>query len=134
MRFWFPAMVLVLLLNSGGILLCPEAGLSDFKRPDRSYYNRGRYVYQKNCVMCHGRFGRGDGPVSMQLVDEEQRPIRPADLRRSTRAGPDAEDVFRTLSTGISGTPMPSFLEALDTRRRWLITRYVMGLRKTEIH
>jgi cytochrome c oxidase cbb3-type subunit 2 len=30
--------------------------------------SRGRQVYEKHCVECHGESGKGDGPAAMTLV------------------------------------------------------------------
>src|SRR2546427_258898 len=60
---------------------------------------------------CHGERGHGDGPSAPQLKDETGLPIRPADLRYPARFknGAQAIDVYRTLVTGLDGTPMPSY-------------------------
>src|SRR6185503_9770023 len=76
----------------------------------------GKKLYVDNgCVKCHGTFGRADGPSSATLTDDTGRSIRPADLSQSWtfRGGSAREDIFRTMSTGFNGTPMPSFADAL---------------------
>ena len=58
------------------------------------------------------------------------RRFAPADLAQiwTLRGGGTREDIFRTLSTGLNGTPMPSFVEALQPEQRWAIADYITSL------
>lgn len=91
----------------------------------------GRKVYEDTgCITCHGELGRGDGASARTLEDDWGFPIKPADFtqRWTFRGGPTREDIFRTMTTGLNGTPMPAFGDALKPEERWAITDYMVSL------
>src|SRR5258706_7736201 len=91
----------------------------------------GRKIYEATgCIKCHGDLGRGDGPSARTLVDDWGFSIKPADFtqRWTFRGGPTREDIFRTMTTGLNGTPMPAFGDALKPEERWAITDYMYSL------
>ena len=91
----------------------------------------GKKLYEENgCLKCHGALGRGDGPSASTLVDDLGYPIRASDLAQSwtLRGGSSREDIFRSMSTGFNGTPMPSFLDALQPEQRWAISDFIVSL------
>src|SRR6185295_17464625 len=91
----------------------------------------GKEVYAKmQCAACHGEQGRGDGPSAPALRDEDGMPIRPFDFTRGGRAksGPGAGDLFRAMTTGLDGTPMPGYADSLTERERWSVVHYVISL------
>ena len=69
-------------------------------------------------------------PSAPTLKDEWDHPIHAANLaqRWTFRGGSSREDIFRTMSTGFNGTPMPSFADALTPEQRWAITDFIVSL------
>ncbi|MBI3352538.1 MAG: c-type cytochrome [Nitrospirae bacterium] len=95
---------------------------------------KGKLVYMTKgkCVECHGNDGRGDGNKTQK--DEWGFPILPADLRkcwnfRGNREDPyNPKNIFREVSTGLNGTPMPSFADVLSPEDRWNVANFVISL------
>ena len=90
----------------------------------------GKTLYGRaKCAECHGESGKGDGPSAGTLKDDFDRPIRPADFTRGElKAGASVTDVYRTMTTGLDGTPMPSFADTMSDAERWAISYYVLSL------
>lgn len=90
---------------------------------------KGRDLYQKaECFACHGTEGRGDGPSAVDLKDDWGYPIQPADLTRPLKRGSSAEAIYKTLVTGLDGTPMPSYEGAMTDEEFWALSFYVASL------
>jgi len=93
---------------------------------------RGAELFQSmNCWLCHGKEGRGNGPSASSLTDSKGNPITPFDLSSGSRfkCGDSDQGMFRDLTTGIDGTPMPSFADALKPDQIWDVVHYIHTLR-----
>ena len=90
----------------------------------------GRSKYEEaGCAACHGANGQGDGPSSKELKDDSGNPVSPTDLTlKPFKSGPEPQDLFRTISTGLNGTPMPSYADSLTVRERWALVSYVLSI------
>lgn len=95
----------------------------------------GKAFYEENkCADCHGNHGRGDGKSSPTLKDDWDQPIRPADLtkRWTFRGGSSREDIYRTFTTGLNGSPMPSYADLIEQEDRWHLVDYVYSWSRDE--
>jgi cytochrome c oxidase cbb3-type subunit 2 len=92
---------------------------------------RGKQLYaDAECLACHGEGGRGDGPSAPTLRDARELPITATDLTRPNRFknGSSPEDMYRTLMTGLAGTPMPSYGDSLEPDQAWDLVHYLLSL------
>lgn len=98
--------------------------------PSAALVERGRSAWQAaKCWECHGDGGKGDGEKAEGLEDDFGFPIPPANLTTGQfKSGADVKDIFRTISTGLSGTPMPSFADTVAEDERWALAYYVLSL------
>ncbi len=88
---------------------------------------RGYKNFMEACQTCHGDRGLGDGAGAEGLTDGENQPIRPANLTKAFfKSGRRTKDIFKILTTGLDGTPMPSFADVFTEAQRWDIVAYVM--------
>ncbi len=99
-----------------------------------SLISSGKSEYQEaGCAQCHGVAGKGDGPSAKDLKDDWGSPITPADLTlKLFKSGPDPQDLYRMISTGLNGTPMPSYASALSDNERWALVSYILSIATRE--
>lgn len=119
----------------GPVMTIP-IGYSPFP-PTPGSISKGRQVYfQYECESCHGNNSLGD-VLDFSVVDLEDSfglPIRPTDLDftklSSLKNGSSARDIYRTLMTGLNGSPMPSFQDAFTGHEEdaWHLVNYIMSL------
>lgn len=90
----------------------------------------GKKLFSTSCAVCHGSAGRGDGDFAKILQDYRGEPIKPRNfLEEPMKAGSDPASLFRTISLGFEGTPMPGFAAALGENERWDLVSYLLSLR-----
>jgi cytochrome c oxidase cbb3-type subunit 2 len=92
---------------------------------------KGKEIYTKmGCWKCHGKTGKGDGPSSDTLEDDWKIPIQPYDFTKGTnlKGGNSDKDIYLRFTTGMSGTPMPSFADSLNEEERWYLVHFVKSL------
>lgn len=100
----------------------------------RDLITLGKTMYtDAGCNQCHGAQGKGDTPSAKELKDESGNPIVPTDLTlKPFKSGPGPEDLYRTISTGLNGTPMPSYADALAPKERWALVVYILSIATQE--
>ena len=95
----------------------------------------GRVLYAKyDCRVCHGANGEGNGPESQagRLRDTNNLPIRATNLTdpASFKNGSTAQDLYRSIMTGLDGTPMPSYANEFAGQEEavWDLVWYLQSL------
>lgn len=90
----------------------------------------GQVLFERNCSVCHGLNGDGKGEAAY-LLQPKPRNFRAGKFRLVTTQNlvPSREDVFRTLTNGMPGTPMPSWAQLPEADRRALAD-YVLKLNR----
>ena len=82
---------------------------------------RGRQLFEKNCAVCHGAQGRGDGAAAEAL------PQRPDDLSRIAPPPifPDGVVAYRIIN-GVK--MMPAFKSTLSENEIWDLLNFIRSL------
>lgn len=85
---------------------------------------KGRAVYEKSCMACHGPQGKGDGPAGKVLVPPAADFTSAASKRKS-----DA-DLLRIIENGKPPTAMIAWKGVLSAQEIQQVLTYVKSLRK----
>jgi cytochrome c oxidase cbb3-type subunit 2 len=84
---------------------------------------RGKKIYQKFCIGCHGLIGDGQGPAARYLHPP---PLNFTTLRRHLVEGKYIGGIlYHQIMNGITGTAMPYFKIHLDSATIWDVSNYV---------
>jgi mono/diheme cytochrome c family protein len=84
---------------------------------------RGRILFDRNCALCHGAGGLGNGPITEFWKAEMRRPANLTEPRMTTMSD---SSLYITISQGF-GT-MPPLRENLNVRERWDVVNFVRTL------
>ena len=77
----------------------------------------GQYLFELNCLVCHGAEGRGDGPVGLQLETS------PVDMHEPYTQDQADGQLFFTITRG--RVTMPFYRDALSQEERWHVINYI---------
>ena len=106
---FFPRLLTVLIATTSVAPLAAEEWKPNL--PDRAQFEAGAYVYERNCIICHGPLGDGKGELSLTL-SPKPRSFRSGVFKySSTPPGklPTNDDLTRTIRGGLSNTAMGMF-------------------------
>lgn len=103
--------------------------------PSDAGIENGRKIYlQFGCQVCHGEHGAGDGQESKDdhLRDAQNLRITATNLsdRSAMKSGAGPQDFYRSIMTGLDGTPMPSYADQFAKREQeaWDLVWYLLSL------
>jgi cytochrome c oxidase cbb3-type subunit I/II len=118
--------------NFGETVIGTAMPMEDFKdfHKFKMRAEKGRKLFIESCLVCHGMNGKGDGEGGLDLVDDWNNPVRPADLTKlSIKGGKSVKDIYRTLLVGVNGTPMSSYKDVYTDDQLWDLSAWVLYLR-----
>ena len=91
--------------------------------PDTPSPDKGKTLFQKHCVRCHGNVGTGTGPEYLKYLP------KPRNLRNHLFfAGIENDRVERSVYDGVPGTAMQAFRNKLQPDDLWAIVNKVREL------
>ncbi|WP_447970614.1 c-type cytochrome [Nitrospira sp. M1] len=114
---------LSVLMFAGALFWSSPVGGETVKTEDVvSDPQHGRAVFEANCVTCHGKSGKGNGPTGAYMSPP------PADLTsEDVRTDPDAE-LLSIISNGILDKGMPAWKSSLSTQEIHDVLAYIRTL------
>lgn len=80
--------------------------------------DRGKALFQQNCIACHGIDGRGDGPAAANLSPA------PSDFRLHTPLHTDPQ-FYAFIANGYPGSAMPAWKEQLSPDDIWNLVNFL---------
>lgn len=86
----------------------------------------GKKVYDKvQCWKCHGRDGSGNGPNAYKLKNDTGEIAFPNPFKKNIyKGGGSPSDIYLRFTTGMDGSPMPSYEDSLTDEERWAVVFY----------
>jgi mono/diheme cytochrome c family protein len=88
---------------------------------------RGKNLFNDlKCVRCHGESLKGDGELAESLMDAWKHAVFVHDITDPNyfKSGHTPEDLFRTITSGLDGTPMGSYIH-IPEEDRWALVHYI---------
>ncbi len=104
----------------------PQTSSVDVKAvlsPTPELLTKGKTLFSQQCMTCHGVEGKGDGPAAASLNPKPRNLM----LQDGWKNGRTLAKVYKTLTEGIPGTPMPSF-SSLGAEDRFALAHFVRSL------
>ncbi|MDE2060139.1 MAG: cytochrome c, partial [candidate division NC10 bacterium] len=116
-RWMVVAAVVALAVSVGAPGLTPREAAAA-QQPVKGDVVNGKALYEKKCAVCHGPEGKGDGEAEFVLFPKPRNFTTGVFKIRSTTTLPTDDDLFGTITHGISGTAMPSWASLNEAERR----------------
>ncbi len=80
---------------------------------------KGKILYEKHCVLCHGINGAGDGPDTQFLL------VQPANFHSLESRSKTDWDLMTIITFGAAFSPMHGWSDRLTEEERWDVLRYI---------
>jgi len=114
------------------LIVVPGTALAQ-QAPDaikKDLLEKGKKVYFKRCVWCHGVEGGGDGPSADRLFTRPRNFIQGTFKIRTTDSGelPLEADLIKTVKNGLPGSAMPAWGEFLGQDEIVAVVNFVKTL------
>ena len=90
--------------------------------PDEDSLASGKALFRRNCAVCHGEKGDGQGPAAAALTTA---PANFLDTQHSAMYNPGEK--FWIIGNGSGATGMPPF-KAFSPAERWDLVNYIISL------
>ena len=104
----------------------PDPGTPPASNPESIATGKQLYV-DAGCPSCHGPGGKGDG--NQEMKDTDGNPIKARDFTTGVfRGGADRRDLYYRFTTGMDGSPMPSYGGVLEEPQRWALVDFITTL------
>ncbi len=110
-------------LTIGSLIFASFTLLASPPKSTTELLKKGEVAYKANCVSCHGNTGAGDGDLGKML-----KPAPRNLVKDSFKQGVKAQDVFKSISSGLPGTGMAGYGH-LSEEERWGLAYFVLGMR-----
>ncbi|MBT6900523.1 MAG: c-type cytochrome [Nitrospina sp.] len=88
---------------------------------------RGKKLFKElKCFRCHGESLKGDGELAESLMDAWKHAVFVHDITNPHyfKSGHKPADLFRTITAGLDGTPMGSYIH-IPEKDRWALVHYI---------
>ena len=108
--------------ESNGLWVAPEraARQTDPTPPTANNIKHGRSLFQRECELCHGKAGHGDGMQAAYLT------IKPADLASDRIQSQSDGAIFYKITEGRGQMPKAK----LNDTEKWAVIEYLRTLAK----
>jgi mono/diheme cytochrome c family protein len=84
------------------------------------HLTHGQFLFETNCMPCHGSGATGDGPVAFLMI------LPPPNLTVAQPAERTDGYLYATIRNG--GVVMPSYADAMSAEERWEVVLYLRQL------
>ena len=90
---------------------------------DSQSIDKGKKVFTAKCLSCHGKQGKGDGPM-LKVLKKKPGDLTSADVKAESDGA-----LFWKVTKGQK--PMPSFAKNLTDTERWNVVNYIRTLNQS---